>query len=522
MTLLPGTNYMSDSARTEAEMKVALDKVNEVIAEIGSKEVFVSTLATGVLATPLSSMVSVASEGGASTPDTLLSIGVSNITQGRIVILKNENASSTATAGAYITITHGTGAEAVEMLDGENFILCSRRQLALIYTDNHWVEVWRTYGRNTVAEKLAERDDIGLGNASVENIATSSVGGANSTVLKVAESANIPTNGLLAIDASGNIITGSVTGGNADTLDSLDSLDFVRSNAGAAQTIDNSLTLTSAGDTTLVINDTSGANSPAVAFNHGANERASIFCNSADGSSEWITKDSAGTTTESVRLDPATNKFEFAVDGSTWQSLTPGPGNGLNADLLDGTQLADMWLNVAPQLKKIVFLTASVFDIGVENGNNEAAIPGLSNITYPVPPNGTRRFMMSFHVLYQSQANVDTDRRIFIRLYTNATTNYGGDDGVSSFLAEASPYHSSANGWGNGTNIAELGQYNTILAPSAGQMVHMTFDEEGDNNMSDLLADPGSGTLAPVGYNERSNSYGTSRTYVMIEYLDEG
>jgi hypothetical protein len=516
MTLLPGTNYMSDSARTEAEMKVALDKVNEVIAEIGSKEVFVSTLATGVLATPLSSMVSVASEGGASTPDTLLSIGVSNITQGRIVILKNENASSTATAGAYITITHGTGAEAVEMLDGENFILCSRRQLALIYTDNHWVEVWRTYGRNTVAEKLAERDDIGLGNASVENIATSSVGGANSKVLKVAESANIPTNGLLAIDASGNIITGSVTGGNADTLDNLDSLRFVRSDAGAAQTIDNSLTLTSSGDTTLVINDTSGANSPAVAFNHGANERASIFYNSADGSSEWITKDSAGTTTESVRLDPATNKFEFAVDGATWQSLTPGAGNGLNADQLDGTELVDMWLHVAPQLKKIVFLTSHHLDIGGSSSSTPELIPQLTNIAYPTSPNGSRRFLITAHLFLQTGGTDSGGNERVNGMYV-----YSGD-GANVGQIFGSQSNTGSSSWDTGNVYYEYGFYEKIHTPAAGDLVSVGVREYNSLHRGDVLADSGEGALSNRITNASPNSYYSNRTFVLIEYLDEG
>jgi len=518
MTQLPGTNYMSDSARTEAEMKVALDKVNEVIAEIGSKEVFVSTLATGVLATPLSSMVSVASEGGASTPDTLLSIGVSNITQGRIVILKNENAGSTATTGAYITITHGTGAEAVEMLDGENFILCSRRQLALVYTGNHWVEVWRTYGRNNADEKLAERTDIGLGDASVETIATGSVGDANSKVLKVGATANIPTDGLLAIDSSGNIKAGTVTGGNADTLDTLDSLAFVRSNAGTAQSINESLTLTSAGDTTLVINDTGGTNSPGVAFNQGPDERASIFYNSADGSSEWITKDVSGTTTESVRLDPATNKFEFSVDGATWQSLTPGAGNGLNADQLDGNEWADI-PDYAAGSHRVVYHpvadpslsspNAGSVQANLSNSPNGSIITQLSNLDYPVPPNGSRRFLIhvSLHVLTQFQD-------------TNRTANFKVMSGSSGGSTIGEAIYTSSNRTVVPAGFYYKTAYNIAVIPSAGHQVTIRMGEGSGDNQLDFMPDFFS--AIDFRHGDRytlATPVGNGRCYVDIEYL---
>jgi len=306
MTLLPGTNYLSDSARTEAEMKVALDKVNEVIAEIGSKDVTTLTIGASVangITTPLSSMVSIASEGGAGVADTLATIGVSNIDKGRMVILQHASSAEDESTG--ITITHGDGAGAIEMRDGANFILCAKRMLGLIYTGatGHWQEVWRGYGRETVAELLAERTAIGLGDASVETIAT---GGSNaSKVLKVSSTPLI-TNDVLKINASGQIekaLVAELGGGNAATLETHDAASFVRTNETAAQSIDADLTVSSANANLIADGVTTAA--LRLKANSGANERAFIEMTTSDGELVIGTQTAGGGATVGMKFDPA-------------------------------------------------------------------------------------------------------------------------------------------------------------------------------------------------------------------------
>jgi hypothetical protein len=513
---------MSNSARTEAEMKVALDKLNDVIAELGSKEVISSTISGGDIDAPLSSMVSVISEG-LTVPDVLETIGVTNITQGRIVILKNNDSTSTETTGAYITVQHATGAGQIEMLDGEDFVLCSKRCIALIYTGNRWVEVWRAYGRNTTAEKLAERTDMGHGTASVETIATSlaTTGGG---VLKVGAS-DLAENDVLKVDASGNIVvaTGADFGDvDATTLDAIDSTGFVRSDAASAQSIDANLTLTSAGDTNLIITDTSGSQSPGVSITNNGTERGSLFVDNTDGMVELRSRASGGDYTESIRLNPSNSRLEFSTAPGTdaYVSLTPGAGNGLDADTLDGNEWADIPLAVLPTIRTLVFATVDFNNFGTDDGTNREAVPQFTDIEYPVAPNGTRRFLITSHVRYQTQDNQDSNRNINMIWYSSTTP--GSVSAGHEIDRQNGPNNTSGNGWTTGTNIAELGLSHRIHTPESGHKFTLAMEEESDDNQSDLLADSGTGPLFGRSYNENANLYGSSRTYVLIEYLDEG
>ena len=519
MANLPGSGYLSDNARTEGEMKTALEQLHDVIAEIGSKDVITSTISDGSIDAPLASMISVSSEGGASTPDTLNSIDTTNITQGRIVILKNTNVESTSTGGARITITHNDSSGQIVMLDAEDFLLCSKRQLALIYTGDRWVEVWRTYGRNSTDERLKEREDIGLGDASVETVATA-VGTTNGKVLKVGSSPLV-NNDVLKVDSSGNIVAAlSADFDNVDavTLDTLEATSFVRSDEGAAQTINHNLTLTSAGDTTLTISDTAGSNSPGVSLKHGSDERASIFYNSAFGSSEWITRDAGGTNTESVRLDPATGRFEFSVDGATWQSLTPGAGNELNADQLDGNHWSEI-PDYAASSHRVIYHpvadpaltspnTGSV-QANLSSSPNGSIITQLSNLDYPVPPNGSRRFLIhvSLHVLTQFQ---DTGRTVNFKVMSGSS---GG-----STISEA--IYTSSNRTVSSAGYYFKTAYNIAVIPSAGHQVTIRMGEGSGDNQLDFMPDYFS--AIDFRHGDRYTSAtptGNGRCYVDIEYM---
>lgn len=344
MTQLPGTGYLSDAARTEAEMKTALEQVHDVIAEIGSKAPETLTISSDSITAPLSSVVLVDAEGSGAD-DILTTIVTTGITQGRVVVLRNAStASSEAASSAKVTINSGTSANNLELTGGGSLILCAQRMIAFVYLGDHWVEVWRSYGRKNAEDSAAERLDAGLGTSAVEDIATSSGASANSTVLKVGASANIATDSILAIDASGNIKAGSVTGGNADTLDSLDSTAFVRTTSGVAQSIDANLTSVSAGAARINANTTTAGQSSGYTLQASGTERGSLYLDTSNGEVELRTQTAGATATDSIKLDPGGLglAYNVAPGVSSWESLRPGAGNGLDADTLDGSHLSEV------------------------------------------------------------------------------------------------------------------------------------------------------------------------------------
>jgi hypothetical protein len=338
MATLPAANYLSNAARTEAEMQTALDALRDVVAEIGSTAPTTRTISSGAMPVPTSSMALVQSEGYASgADDALATITTTGIDQGRIVILRNANtASSEAASSEKITISHGTSAGQIEMADNASFILCAERLIGLVYSGDHWVELWRNYGRKSSEDLLANRTDLGLGTASVETIATAVGASANSTVLKVGASANLVEDSILAMDASGNIKIGTVTGGNADTLDTYDSADFVRKADTATQSLAANVTSTTAGGTRFTVNTTGASQIPGFSMEDSGTERGALYYDSADGSVDLISKNVGGSITPRIRLNPITDRLEFAATGGAFQSLRPGAGNELDADTVRG------------------------------------------------------------------------------------------------------------------------------------------------------------------------------------------
>ena len=351
MATLPAANYLSNAARTEAEMQTALDALRDVVAEIGSTAPTTRTISSGAMPVPTSSMALVQSEGfSTGADDVLVTITTTGIDQGRIVILRNANtASTTSAASERISISNGTSAGQIELADNATFILCAERLIALVYSGNHWVELWRNYGRRNAEDSIGERNYLGLGTASVETIATTSGAGANSKVLKVGASASIATDAILAMDASGNIKAGTVTGGNADTLDTYDSTAFVRKADTSTHSLAASLQSTTAGSTRLNTNTTGVAQNPGFGMLDNGSARGLIYTNTSSGALNIVTYDSSNVQTPSIRLDPATDRLDFnaGAGGVGWQSLRPGPGNGLDADTLDGSQLSEILSLVA-------------------------------------------------------------------------------------------------------------------------------------------------------------------------------
>jgi hypothetical protein len=525
MTLLPGTDYMSNSARTEAEMKVALDKVNEVIAEIGSKDVTTLIISgAGAITTPLSSMVSVMPEGSG-VADTLSSIGVSNIDKGRMVILQHAEEPLLAANG--ITITHGTTAAAIEMLDGADFVLCAKRKICLIYTGatGHWKEVWRGYGRETESERAAERTDMGLGTASVETIAANFGSDSIGKVLKVGASA-LDQNDVLKIGVGG-LIEAATISDNATTLGGQPASSFVRSNENQAQSIDNNLSLTSAGSTVLNTVSTGANEFPGLRIHSGASldtavERAQLYSSTADGSLTLRTLTAGGVVDPGITLIPSTigvgatpGRIEFKANAaSAAQSLTPGPGNGLNADLLDGHEWSDV--HTISTSRTLRFNNVQQNTLADTSGGG-SVITKFSDMPYPVTPNGVRRFLVSGRLIFHCVAadGFDSDRTVDTKFYSSTDTAAG----LTGFIP--------------GTNIeTPTGVPDTyyiiqipprFYVPGVGESVTVRCGEFGDSQKMDLMTDIGYGAFSDSSSYVQINTTSAAsrgRCWVKIEYCD--
>jgi hypothetical protein len=343
MANLPASGYLSNAARTEAEMQTAFESLRDVVAELGSTAPTTRTIASGNLPVPNASLVLVRSEGYSTGADDVLdTITTTGIDQGRIVILRNSNTASTEAASSEkITISHGTGANAIELTDDASFILCADRLIALVYNGTRWLELWRSYGRKNAQDATAERAYLGLGTAAVEAIATAVGAGTSGKLLKVGAATSLAENAILALDANGNIKAGSADGGNAATLDSLDSTDFVRSTATAAQAMAANLTMTTAGTTRLNLNTTGSSKAPGIAMWDNSQPRGEVYYSQANGQLVMATYDASTVRTPTIRLNPANDRLEFSTgSGGAYQSLRPGSGNGLDADTVDGVEYA--------------------------------------------------------------------------------------------------------------------------------------------------------------------------------------
>ncbi len=519
MAILPGSGYLSTGTRTEAEMKVAFEQLHDVIAEIGSKAPTLLTISGNAITTaPLASMILVRSQGhGTSAPDTLNSIATTNITQGRLVILKNNDGTSTKSERQTITINNGTSAGNITLTEGSGtFLLCAERMLAVIYSGDHWIEVWRSYGRANSEDQLDERTSLGLGTASVEAIATGSGASANSTVLKVAAGANIPTGGLLAIDVSGNITTGSVTGGNADTLDLHDSLSFVRSDAGSAQSINANVTSTTAG-ATRIVTDTTGVNRTAgFSMQYGGIERALLYLDTQDGDVYLKTYDAVPAPQAAIKIDAATGKLEYRTLGTDpFVSLTPGAGNGLDADTLDGHHWAEI-ADLIPTNRKTYFNKTEKFPIS--SWTYGSTIPNLTNLAYPVPPNGVRQFVINACILIWNTTPDDASRGYYWTMCSD--DNSAADPAATAFATTGFKPDIEKDHW-YWSVIRDI-----TFAPSTDDKITVRVGQSGGSGLR-VATDKGTGAMTETdGRSTHSWSTGLDpnrgRCFVEITYLDEG
>jgi hypothetical protein len=135
------------------------------------------------------------------------------------------------------------------------------------------------------------------------------------------------------INIGTSVFTGNgsgLTAVNADTLDSIDSASFVRSDAN--DTITGLITTTRSGEQ-MQFQDTSATGSPYVGFYQGVTRRAYIQL--VNGGTLRLASDQFSS---QLDIGNGTNGLTY-TDGTTWtvwHSGNDGAGSGLDADLLDG------------------------------------------------------------------------------------------------------------------------------------------------------------------------------------------
>ena len=159
------------------------------------------------------------------------------------------------------------------------------------------------------ADAAAQRTTLGLGTSAVVDVASSVGAGANSKILQVAAAAALSSGDLLAIDASGNIVTGSA--GEQGTVTSI---------ALADDDGDTTSAITEAGSIAVVGDGT------IVTTNVNSSDQLEIAVASASTTAEGVAKKASSTTISGANVFVG---FDAAVGGS---SLGQGIMPLINAD----------------------------------------------------------------------------------------------------------------------------------------------------------------------------------------------
>src|SRR5262245_25349294 len=160
MADLPASGYLSDSARTVAEMKTALEDERDFVAQLmgGSAETTL-TISSGTV-TASRGVHAIDTEALAATDD-LANILQTNLPDGSFLFVHSANASRDVvlkhSAGGSGQLSIGDSAD-LTLLDPSMFVLFKR-------TGSLWQEIARFYGNQASAAAAA----LGLGDLAVEN-----------------------------------------------------------------------------------------------------------------------------------------------------------------------------------------------------------------------------------------------------------------------------------------------------------------------------------------------------------------
>lgn len=155
---LPASGYLSNAARTEGEMKTALEDVRDFIAgAIGGAAPSELTIASGAI-TPTAMQHRIDTEGDAASDD-LVTIDQTNIPDGGLFLGR------IADNGRNVNVVNGGGgAGQILTGDGADFLLDTTAQWILLQRRGTvWDEVMRSWG----GQKSALRTWLGLGSAAL-------------------------------------------------------------------------------------------------------------------------------------------------------------------------------------------------------------------------------------------------------------------------------------------------------------------------------------------------------------------
>ncbi|BAQ18294.1 hypothetical protein [Methyloceanibacter caenitepidi] len=138
MTALPGSGYLSNSGRTQQQMKDAFEDLRDFVAEgAGAGPVSALTIAAGNV-TPTSARHTVDTEAAASTDD-LANILLTNIEDGRWLILEPADGSR------LVVVKHLAGGDGqIETLAGHDILLQNRSRLILERSGLRWRQLVET------------------------------------------------------------------------------------------------------------------------------------------------------------------------------------------------------------------------------------------------------------------------------------------------------------------------------------------------------------------------------------------
>lgn len=211
MSHLPASGYLSDAARTTAEMKQGLEDVRDAIAaSFGNAEMVELTIVSGSV-TPTQAAHSIDTEADASS-DALTHLDQTDMPDGAMVLIRSEDNARD------VIVNHGAGgAGQILLADSLNFGFQNTTQWLLLQRfGTSWSEVLRSYGD----QKAAFRTHLGLGSAAeVDTGATNNkiplaqqpftdVASATTTDIGAANSLSVRITGTTTITSLGTVEAG--------------------------------------------------------------------------------------------------------------------------------------------------------------------------------------------------------------------------------------------------------------------------------------------------------------------------
>lgn len=147
MTTFPTAGYVSNSARTEAEMKAVFDDWLAATKQLaGGAAQTQLTIASGT-ATPTGYVHSIETEGAAAADD-LANIAQTNLPDGSFLLITMAN-------GAHIvTVKHAAGgAGQISLVNAADFVMAASEWLMLERAGALWIEITRFFGTQAAAHR---------------------------------------------------------------------------------------------------------------------------------------------------------------------------------------------------------------------------------------------------------------------------------------------------------------------------------------------------------------------------------